>query len=64
MEVGSPHRSPLPGLHHHDIMTIVENHPIWNAWVEVIVGVAQQVARGNIQPISGAYAALVENSDC
>ena len=26
--------------------------------------VAQQVARGNIQPISGAYAALVENSDC
>lgn len=33
-------------------------------WVEVIVGVAQQVARGNIQPISGAYTALVENSDC
>ena len=33
-------------------------------WVEVIVNVAQQVARGNIQPISGAYAALFENSDC
>ena len=29
-----------------------------------IVGVAQQVARGNIQPTSGPDAALGANSDC
>ena len=33
-------------------------------WVEEIVGVAQQVARGNIQQTSGAHAALGANSDC